>query len=135
MASPRDRETWALAARARSFRDAARGVADLFANEPHAWIHGVATLAVVALGLALDVTAEDWRWLVLAVGAVWVAEAFNTAIEVLADAVTTEFDDRIRRAKDAAAGAVLLAAIAAAAIGLLVLGPPLMHWCGLGSLP
>jgi diacylglycerol kinase (ATP) len=58
-----------------------------------------------------------------AIGIVWIAEAVNTAIEALADRITRENDDAIRRAKDVAAGAVLLAAITAAIIGLLILGP------------
>lgn len=122
---PRDQNPWTLTARVRSFRNAFAGVSALFAGEPHAWIHLAATLAVVLTGCALGVSAADWRWLVLAIGLVWVAEAFNTALEGLADAVRPDEDARVGRAKDAAAAAVLLAAITAAAIGLLVLGPPL----------
>jgi len=53
------------------------------------------------------------------------AEAFNTALESLADASVPEQHPLVARAKDSAAAAVLLAAIAAATIGLLVLGRPL----------
>ena len=59
----------------------------------------------------------------LAIALVWVAEAFNTAIEQLGDAVTTEREPRIGFAKDIAAGAVLVCAIAAAVIGVLTLWP------------
>jgi diacylglycerol kinase (ATP) len=127
-APPRDRQAWTLAARARSFRDAFAGVQAMFATEPHAWIHLAATLAVVALAAALRLSLADWCWLLLAIGLVWTAEAFNTALEALADAVTLDHDSRIGRAKDAAAGGVLLAAVVAAAIGFLVLGPPLWRW-------
>ncbi|MGH7337754.1 MAG: diacylglycerol kinase, partial [Myxococcota bacterium] len=57
---------------------------------------------------------------------VWVAEAFNSALEALADAVHPERDARVGRAKDTAAGAVLVAAIASAVIGALVFGPRLL---------
>ena len=59
----------------------------------------------------------------LAIALVWVAEAFNTAIEQLGDAITIEREPRIGFAKDIAAGAVLVTAIAAAAIGALTLAP------------
>ncbi len=84
-----------------------------------------AAIAVVAAGLLLDVSASDWCWLILAIGAVLSAEAFNTALEELADAVDPEPNPRIGRAKDAAAAAVLVIAVAAAAIGVMILGPPL----------
>ncbi len=58
--------------------------------------------------------------------AVWTAEGINTALERLADAVTTDHHQLIGQAKDAAAGAVLIAAIGAATIGLLVMGPHLL---------
>jgi len=115
-----------IPARAKSFVAAARGLASLVATEPNARIHLLATLAVVALGLWLGIGSADWRWIGLAIALVWIAEAMNTALEALADAVHPERDARVGRAKDLAAGAVLVAAIAAAAIGFSVLGPPLL---------
>ena len=97
----------------------------MFATEPHAWVHLVATIVVVIFALWLEVGAGGWLALVLAMALVWVAEAFNTALESLADATAPDPHPLVGRAKDAAAGAVLLAAIASVVIGLLVLGPPL----------
>jgi diacylglycerol kinase len=57
----------------------------------------------------------------------------NTGLEFLADAITTETHPLIGKAKDAAAGAVLLAAIGAVVIGLIVLGPPLLERLGAAS--
>jgi diacylglycerol kinase (ATP) len=115
-----------LRARAKSFADAGRGVFFMVTSEPHARIHLVVTLMVVALGAWLRLSAVGWCWIVVAIALVWVAEGFNTALEALADAVHPERHAGIGRAKDVAAGAVLLAAIAAAGIGVLVLGPPLL---------
>ncbi|MDX1648405.1 MAG: diacylglycerol kinase [Myxococcota bacterium] len=112
-------------ARARSFRFAFRGLA-LLAREPNAWIHAAATAAVAALALGLGVGARDGALLALAVGLVWTAEAMNTALEAACDAAAPRVDPRVARAKDLAAGAVLLAALGAVAVGLLVLGPPLL---------
>ena len=109
----------------RSFRCAFSGIAHLLRTERNAQIHLVATVLVTALGAWLGLERGDWCWLVLAMAGVWVAEAFNTALEVLADRITNERDEAIRVAKDAAAGATLLATLAAVVIGLLVLGPPL----------
>ena len=58
---------------------------------------------------------------------VWAAEAANTALEFLADAVSPERHPLVGKAKDVAAGAVLIAAIGAAAIGILVIGPHVLR--------
>lgn len=63
--------------------------------------------------------------LVLSMGLVWSAEAFNTALEAVIDKVSPEFHPLAKRAKDTAAASVLLAAIAAAIVGLAILGPKL----------
>ncbi len=75
----------------------------------------------------LVISASDWRWIVLAIGLVWVAEALNTAVEQLGDAISLERDPRIGFAKDVAAGAVLVAALVAALIGALTLIPYLLR--------
>lgn len=117
--------------RLRSFVFAFRGIGAL-RREPNAWVHAAASVAVVGLGLALGLERRDWALLLLAMAAVWSAEAFNTAFEALCDAIAPGRDDRVARAKDVAAGAVLLAALGAAGVGLLVLGPPLLARIGSG---
>ena len=89
----------------------------------NAWIHAVATVAVLGTGIAVRLSRADWCWVILAISIVWTAEAFNTAIEFLADAVTLETNPLIRDAKDVAAGAVLITAIAAAVVGVIVFSP------------
>jgi diacylglycerol kinase len=108
-----------------SFKHAFRGVALVLRSQQNAWIHAAAGVAVIGLGLVLELPTPSWCWLVLAMALVWTSEAFNTALERLADAAVPELHPLIRDAKDAAAGAVLLAAAGAVVIGLLVLGPPL----------
>ena len=123
-----DGERFSLGARARSFAHAGAGLAHVLATQHNARIHALATLAVLALGLLLGVSRLEWCLLVAAIAAVWAAEAHNTALESLADALKPERDAQVGRAKDAAAGAVLAASLGAAAIGLLVLGPRLWAW-------
>jgi diacylglycerol kinase (ATP) len=112
--------------RLRSVRFALRGIALMLRTQHNAWIHAAATLAVIAAGLLLGVTPAEWCWLVLAIVAVWTAEALNTALELLADVASPEFHPLVEQAKDVAAGAVLICALGAAAIGVLVLGPRLL---------
>ncbi len=113
-------------ARLESFRHAFRGIGMLLVSTPNAWIHAAATVLVFAAGAWLGLDRDEWQWVVLAMGLVWAAEALNTAVEELGDAVTTDHHPKIGRAKDVAAGGVLLAAIAAAIIGLLVFVPRLL---------
>jgi diacylglycerol kinase (ATP) len=67
---------------------------------------------------------------VLAIVSVWTAEALNTAFEFLCDVASPEFHPLVAKAKDVAAGAVLIAAVGATLIGLLVLGPHLLRALG-----
>lgn len=131
--SPRPRFT--LSGRLKSFVYAGRGLSWMVRREHNARLHVAASLAVVAAGLALRLSLADWRWILSAIAMVWAAEAFNTAIEELCDHLNPEFDMAIGRVKDLAAGAVLIASMAAAMIGLLTLGPPLLALLVLAGWP
>ena len=114
-----------LHARLKSFADAGRGIVLLVRTQPNARIHLLATVLVIAAGIGFRIPSGEWCLLALAMAMVWAAEGANAAIEHLADRISREHDDLIGRAKDIAAGAVLLAAIAAAAVGFFILGPRL----------
>jgi diacylglycerol kinase len=116
--------TW-LRERAASLGFALRGVA-AFAREPNARIQLAAALVVAALAAWLRVPRAEAALLALAIGLVLAAEALNSALEALADRVAPDHHELVARAKDVAAGAVLLAALTAAVAGLLVLGPRLL---------
>jgi diacylglycerol kinase (ATP) len=92
-------------------------------GQHNAWIHAAATVVVLAAAFLLRVSAADWCWIILAISIVWTAEALNTAFEFLADAASPEFHPLVRDAKDVAAGAVLLTAVAAGIIGVIVFWP------------
>ena len=85
-----------------------------------------ATLAVVLTGIWIGLEAVSWAVLILAIAFVWIAEFVNAAIEAAVNLYAPEFHLMAKVAKDVAAGAVLIAAVAAAVIGLLVLGPPIV---------
>lgn len=117
---------FSLRARQQSFVFALAGGRVLLAQH-NAWIHAAATLLVVVFGLVCRVSRLEWVALALAIGLVWAMEALNTAIELLADEVSLEQRERLGRAKDVAAFAVLAAALAAVAVGLLVFWPHLFN--------
>lgn len=117
--------SFSIRTRLQSFRFAFRGIRTMLASQHNAWIHAIATITVLALGGALQIGRGDWLAVTLAVIAVWTAEALNTALEALCDVASPEFHPLVERAKDVAAGAVLIAAVGAGVIGLLVFGPPL----------
>jgi diacylglycerol kinase (ATP) len=112
-----------LTSRLKSFTYALRGLAVLITTQPNARIHAAATVAVCAAGFYFGLTVAEWCWIVLAMMTVWSAEAFNTALEFLADVVNPDFHPLVGKAKDVAAGAVLIAAIGAVVIGVLVFWP------------
>ena len=114
-----------FSARVHSFGYAFRGIRVMLASQHNAWIHAVATIAACGVGIWLRISAAQWCWIVLAIMAVWTAEALNTAFEFLADVASPEFHPLVEQAKDVAAAAVLIAAIGAGVVGLLVLGPSL----------
>ena len=111
--------------RIRSIKFAVRGVRIMVASQHNAWIHSAATVVVVAAGLTVKLSVSSWAWIVLAIGSVWTAEALNTAFEFLTDVASPDFHPLAEKAKDVAAGAVLLAAIGAVIIGGLVFWPTL----------
>lgn len=80
----------------------------------------------VVLGFVVRLSANEWLWIVLAIGLVWITEAINTAIECLADAVTLDRGVRIGAAKDVAVAAVLFASLTALIIGLKTFVPHLV---------
>lgn len=116
-----------MRARLDSFRHAFRGGLTLLRTQPNARIHAIATVAVIALGWGLSISSLEWLALIFAITLVWLTEALNTAIEFLADEVTTEWRERIKHAKDVSAFAVLVSALAAVAIGIAVFIPHLVH--------
>jgi diacylglycerol kinase len=109
--------------RIRSFKFAFNGIWILLHSQQNAWIHLVATIIVLILGIRLGLTASEWCWIVLAAISVWVAEALNTAFEFLTDVASPEFHPLAEKAKDVAAGAVLIAAIGSVLIGLFIFSP------------
>lgn len=116
----------ALRAFLQGFLHAFRGIAFGLRTQRNLRFHALATLGVIALGFVLQIERWEWCTMLISCGLVWAAELLNTAIEQLADRVTKEREEAIRVVKDAAAGAVLAASLAAAAVGAIIFLPRLL---------
>lgn len=112
--------------RVQSVIHALRGLSFLARHEPNMRLHlGVAAIVSLA-GLQLGLSLTEWQWIVLAIALVLMAETLNTAVEQTCNAISREFHPAIKAAKDVAASAVLISAIAAALIGAFVFVPHVM---------
>lgn len=109
--------------RFRSFKYAFRGIGTLLRTQMNARIHLVAIVFVITAGFLVGLNLGEWALISLAVTIVLSAEAMNSALEFLADHTAPEWHDSVQKAKDLAAGSVLLAAAGAMAVGLLVFIP------------
>lgn len=118
---------FSVRARIRSFVYALRGLRTMLVSQHNAWLHGAATLAVIASGFVAGIDRYEWLALIFAIVSIWTAEALNTALEFLCDVASPDFHPLVEKAKDVAAGAVLIAAVGSVFTGLLVLGPYLLR--------
>lgn len=114
-----------------SFKFAFTGIRDLFKTEPNAIIHLIAALITVALGLFFSISTTEWCFVIFAIAFVFSAEALNTAVEHLTNLVSPDYNKLAEKTKDAAAAAVLFAAIGAAIVGLIIFLPKIMKLLGL----
>lgn len=106
----------------KSFACALNGVAYVLATQRNMKIHTVAAVGVILLGVFLHLSRLEWGLLILTIAMVLVTEVINTALEKAIDLYTTQFHPLARIAKNVAAGAVLLAALTAIAMGILIFG-------------
>ncbi|MEO5821166.1 MAG: diacylglycerol kinase family protein [Vicinamibacteraceae bacterium] len=108
-----------------AFRYAWQGISYMLRTEPNAWFQIGVWVVVTAAGLALGLTAGEWCAAVLAMALVWITEALNTAIEDVVDLASPERHPLAGRAKDIAAGSVVMSVAVSAIIGLIIFGPRL----------
>jgi diacylglycerol kinase (ATP) len=119
-------ENTGLSKRIHSFVYAFKGIYYLLRNETNAQIHCVAAITAIVLGLVLRISTPEWCFIIFAIGIVLSAESFNTAIEKLVDHLFPQYHETAKIAKDVAAGAVLLCAIAALIVGIVIFLPKIL---------
>lgn len=113
------------ASRVASFRHAFAGWWYVLRTQHNAWIHAIASLAILGIATWLGLGPTEWAILILTIAVVWVAEFVNTAVEASVDLLSPDIHPLAKIAKDIAAAAVLIAALAALVVGLLLMGPKL----------
>ena len=121
-------DTFSFSGRLRSGAHALRGIVEMLRSQHNAWVHAVATLCVLVAGIVFSVSALQWCLLVLVITTVWVAEGLNTAFEYLCDVASPDFHPLVKKSKDVAAGAVLLSALGAVAVGMIIFLPYLIAY-------
>jgi diacylglycerol kinase len=115
-----------LQSRLKSFRIALEGIKYVLITQQNARVHAVITLAVFLFAFILRINRVELVSLLLAIGLVWTAEIFNTAMEVMVDVVSPEHSQGAKIIKDISAGAVLICAIISILVGILTFGPKLL---------
>ena len=110
----------------RSFGYAFEGLATLVRTQPNFRLHVVAGCAAFVLGILVRLSAAELALIVLTSALVLVVEALNTCLETLCDVVSPSYHPLVKTAKDVSAAAVLISALAALAIGALLLLPRLI---------
>ena len=111
-----------------SFKYAWAGVSYAFTTQRNFRIHTVIGTLAISLGLFLNISAVEMAIITLTCATVMVLELLNTAIEAVVDlTVKQTYHDLAKIAKDCAAGAVLMSAIAALMVAIWILVPPLLQ--------
>ncbi|MCH7534666.1 MAG: diacylglycerol kinase family protein [Bacteroidetes bacterium] len=120
-------QKFSIPARLKSFSHALNGIKVLFREEHNAWVHLAGTIAVISLGVWTSISSGEWVAIVFAIGFVWGMELINSAVERMADHITTENNQLIKHSKDMAAAGVLLSAITAVVIAVIIFIPKIIN--------
>lgn len=110
----------------KSFSNAINGIALLFKSQLNARIELIIAGIVIVAGFLFRISFYEWLIVLLCIALVLALEGINTAIEIFANKLHPNFDNEIGKAKDVAAGAVLIAAIVASVIGIIIFAPRLL---------
>ena len=116
-------DRFTLKGRLTAFTFALRGLKFLWQGEPTTRFHAAGTILALAGAWAFDFAAWEWAFVVAFIGLVWVVEGMNSAVERACDAITRERHPLIGRAKDLAAGAVLIMSLTALGVAIILYGP------------
>ena len=115
----------------KSFGYAFQGIFNTIRTERNIKIHCAAAILVTFFGIWLQISKTEWMICFILFGLILALELVNTAVEATVDLFTEERKPLAKKAKDAAAGAVLIVAIFAAVIGILIFIPKLLDVAGL----
>jgi len=117
---------FSLVARTKSFAHAFRGVGIIVKTTHNFWVQIFFALVAVILGFIFRISEIEWVLIIMSAGFVLATEAINTAIEIDIDLTSPNYHPYARDTKDVAAGAVLISAIVALAVGLIIFLPKIV---------
>ena len=117
------RKKFSITDRIRSFRFAFTGLADLILSEHNFRIHLIVLILVIAAGFLFGISPAEWIAVIVVSAIVMISEALNSSLEQLADLISPGQNEKVKKAKDMAAAAVLIAALASVISGLIIFLP------------
>lgn len=122
-----EKKRFSIIARGRSIKHAIRGIRIILKTQHNAWVHTFFAILAVFLGFYFHISLGEWSAIILSITSVFVAEAFNTAMEIDIDLTSPNYHPYARDTKDVAAGAVLLTIIGSLVLGLIIFLPKLFN--------
>jgi diacylglycerol kinase len=118
-----NRQKFSLRGRFGSFRFALNGIISLLKYEHNSRIHLLAAVVAIITGILMKIGYYEWSLLAIVIGLVFLTELLNSSLESLADIIDPEWNERIMKAKDYSAAAVLISSIIAIVVGGFIFIP------------
>ena len=129
-----EHKKFSLRDRGKSFRYAFNGVRILWKEEHNFRIQLIIAFLVIGAGCIFRISLNEWLAVILSTFFVLALEIINSSIENLADFVSPERHEKIKKIKDISAAGVLIAALAALVIGLMIFLPKILFALGIASI-
>ena len=126
MDSQKEQKAWREIKYSQRFLNAFHGLHILWHTTRQRSLHITGAITAIVLGFCLNVSTFEWIALVFSIGFVFIAEAFNTAIEIDIDLTSPTYHPYARDTKDVAAAAVLLSVFVAVIVGLIIFLPKII---------
>jgi diacylglycerol kinase (ATP) len=117
---------FSLTKRLKSFVYAINGIKTLVKEEHNSWIHLIAAGIVIIAAIYFKLNTYEWVAIIISIGVVFTTELVNTAIENIANFLTTENNSKIKIIKDLSAAAVLISALMCLIIGAIIFLPKIV---------
>jgi diacylglycerol kinase len=120
-------QKFSIKARIKSFSYALNGLKVLIKNEHNARIHFVAMILVIIASFVLKINKNEWLSIIIVIGFVFSMEIINSAIEQLADFVSPNYQEIIKKVKDLSAAAVLISALVSVIVAFIIFIPKIIE--------
>ncbi len=119
-------QKFSIIKRIKSFSFAFNGLKILIKEEHNARVHLIAACLVILAGFLFRLSTNEWLIIVLTIGFVFSLEIINSAIENIADFISPEKNESIKKIKDLAAASVLMSAFVALIVGFFIFVPKIL---------